>query len=78
MNKMGTGITVGKLRPTKGNVHQQDFVQRSDGVCRAIPAGTHGSTPHLLKTIIINKKKQENGNKERKKEFDSFDIAEGA
>ena len=59
MNKMRTGITVGKLKPTNGKVHQQDFVQRSDGVCRAIPAGTHGSTPHLLKTIIINKKKME-------------------
>lgn len=67
MNKMGTGITVGKLKPTNGKVHQQDFVQRSDGVCRAIPAGTHGSTPHLLKTIIINKNNKKMETKKEKK-----------
>ena len=32
--------------------HQQDLVQSEDDICRTIPAGTHGSTPHLLKTII--------------------------
>ena len=32
--------------------HQQDLIQCSDGLCRTIPAGTHGSTPHLLKTVI--------------------------
>lgn len=32
--------------------HQQDFVQHADGISRAIPAGTHASTPHLLKTYI--------------------------
>lgn len=32
--------------------HQQDLIQCSDGICRTIPAGTHGSTPHLLKTVI--------------------------
>lgn len=32
--------------------HQQDLVQHEDGVCRCIPAGTHGSTPHLLKTMV--------------------------
>ena len=32
--------------------HQQDLVQQADGLCRTIPAGTHGSTPHLLKTIV--------------------------
>ena len=32
--------------------HQQDLIQCSDGLCRTIPAGTHGSTPHLLKTVV--------------------------
>lgn len=36
-------------------------------VCRAIPAGTHGSTPHLLKTIIINKKNKKMETKKEKK-----------
>lgn len=34
--------------------HQQDFIQDEDGLCRCIPAGTHGSTPHLLKTLVRN------------------------
>ena len=32
--------------------HQQDLIQDEEGLCRCIPAGTHGSTPHLLKTIV--------------------------
>ena len=32
--------------------HQQDLLQTYLDICRCIPAGTHGSTPHLLKTII--------------------------
>ena len=32
--------------------HQQDLVQDAKGICKTIPAGTHGSTPHLLKTIV--------------------------
>jgi site-specific DNA-cytosine methylase len=32
--------------------HQQDLVQCSTEICRTIPAGTHGSTPHLLKTVV--------------------------
>ena len=32
--------------------HQQDLIQHQDGICRTIPAGTHGSTPHLLKTVV--------------------------
>lgn len=32
--------------------HQQDLVQGVDGDSRCIPAGTHGSTPHLLKTAV--------------------------
>lgn len=35
--------------------HQQDLIQSSDGLCRCIPAGTHGSTPHLLKTLVNEK-----------------------
>lgn len=31
--------------------HQQDMLQSAYGICRCIPAGTHGSTPHLLKTV---------------------------
>lgn len=38
--------------PTHTSHHQQNSVQHQDGLCRAIPAGTHGSTPHLLKTMI--------------------------
>lgn len=32
--------------------HQQDLCMHEDGLCRTIPAGTHGSTPHLLKTLV--------------------------
>ena len=32
--------------------HQQDLLQCATGICRTIPAGTHGSTPHLLKTVV--------------------------
>ena len=35
----------------KNAKHQQDLLQSDDGVCRTIPAGTHGSTPHLTKTV---------------------------
>ena len=31
---------------------QQDLLQSEDGICRTMPAGTHGSTPHLLKTVV--------------------------
>lgn len=43
-----------KIKETinKSAKHQQDLVQTEDDICRTIPAGTHGSTPHLLKTII--------------------------
>ena len=36
----------------KNAKHQQDLLQHKDNLCRCIPAGTHGSTPHLLKTIV--------------------------
>lgn len=32
--------------------HQQDLIQDEQGLCRCIPGGTHGSTPHLLKTVV--------------------------
>lgn len=32
--------------------HQQDFVQHEDGISRAICCGTHGSAPHLTKTLV--------------------------
>ena len=32
--------------------HQQDLLQHRDRICRTIPAGTYGSTPHLLKTVV--------------------------
>ena len=32
--------------------HQQDLIQDEEGLCKCIPAGTHGSTPHLLKTVV--------------------------
>ena len=35
--------------------HQQDLIQSSDGLCRCIPAGTHESTPHLLKPLVNEK-----------------------
>lgn len=34
--------------------HQQDLIQHQDGICRTIAAGTHASTPHLLKTVVSN------------------------
>ena len=37
----------------KNAKHQQDLLQDARGICRCIPAGTHGSTPHLLKTVIL-------------------------
>ena len=36
--------------------HEQDLLQHFLDICRTIPAGTHGSTPHLLKTIVRIKK----------------------
>lgn len=36
----------------KNAKHQQDLIQHENNICRCIPAGTHGSTPHLLKTVV--------------------------
>lgn len=68
MGNVNNTITVGRVRTSSGKFHQQDMVQRSDGVCRSIAAGTHGSTPHLLKTLIINKKNSNNMENEKKKQ----------
>ena len=46
----------------KNAKHQQDFVQSENNICRCIPAGTHGSTPHLLKTIVTEPKVDVIGN----------------
>lgn len=43
-------------------IHQQDLVQTEYGICRTIPAGTHGSTPHLLKTIVGSTKAVQSAN----------------
>ena len=40
------------IEMNKNAKHQQDLVQHEKGICRCIPAGTHGSTPHLLKTMV--------------------------
>ncbi len=32
--------------------HQQDLIQHKNDVCKTINAGTHASTPHLLKTVV--------------------------
>ncbi len=34
--------------------HQQDIIYDSEGLMGTIPAGTHGSTPHLTKTLLSN------------------------
>ena len=44
--------TVLYLTNSKGKTYQQDLLQTTEGKCRTIPSGTHGSTPHLLKTIM--------------------------
>lgn len=58
---LGAGTTAGGesgrrtglyLINSKGKTHQQDLLQTTEGKCRTIPAGTHASTPHLLKTIM--------------------------
>lgn len=36
--------------------HQQDLLQTADGISRTLACGTHGSGPHLTKTIIFTGK----------------------
>jgi len=31
--------------------HQQDIIYQTDGIMASLPAGTHGSAPHLAKII---------------------------
>ena len=51
--KENHGTVTGIVEKINKNAkHQQDLVQSQNDVCRVIPAGTHGSTPHLLKTIV--------------------------
>ena len=68
-------VTIGNYTPSnqekiieinKNAKHQQDLVQSEDDICRTIPAGTHGSTPHLLKTIVSDNRLQNDGLRIRK------------
>jgi len=43
-----------RKRTWKCGKHQQDIIQNSLGKSSTIPAGTHASTPHLLKTLLIH------------------------
>lgn len=55
----GSGNIPKVLEMNQDAKHQQDLVQHEDGICRCIPAGTHGSTPHLLKTMVKEEPKIE-------------------
>lgn len=53
LTTMGGGNTEPKI--IENNLaakHQQELIQDEEGISRCIPAGTHGSTPHLLKTVV--------------------------
>ena len=50
----GGGLEPKIIECSTGAKHQQDLIQHQDGICRTIPAGTHASTPHLLKTVVNN------------------------
>lgn len=43
-----------KINKTQFGKHQQDCYYDADGLMGTIPAGTHGSTPHLTKTKLSN------------------------
>lgn len=52
-NDSDSGAKIGLyMINSMGKIHQQELLQTTEGKCRTIPAGTHGSTPHLLKTIM--------------------------
>ena len=56
MSKTNKVIIVGYIKyQDHSRPHQQDFVQSAEGICRTIPAGTHASTPHLLKTLVYER-----------------------
>lgn len=44
------------IQKTQYGKHQQDAFVEKEGIIGAIPAGTHASTPHLLKTRDLNNK----------------------
>lgn len=46
----------GYIEATDGDgidlAYPEELIQSQEGICRTIPAGTHASTPHLLKTQV--------------------------
>jgi DNA (cytosine-5)-methyltransferase 1 len=49
---LDTGCQQGVIQKTTYGKHQQDCFYNSNGIIGSIPAGTHGSTPHLTKTLM--------------------------
>jgi DNA (cytosine-5)-methyltransferase 1 len=49
---LDTGCNQGVIQKTTYGKHQQDCFYDSNGIIGTIPAGTHGSTPHLTKTLM--------------------------
>jgi DNA (cytosine-5)-methyltransferase 1 len=45
-------LNQGVIQKTTYGKHQQDCFYDSNGIIGTIPAGTHGSTPHLTKTLM--------------------------
>jgi DNA (cytosine-5)-methyltransferase 1 len=45
-------LNQGVIQKTTYGKHQQDCFYDSNGIMGTIPAGTHGSTPHLTKTLM--------------------------
>ena len=49
---LDTACNQGVIQKTTYGKHQQDCFYDCNGIIGAIPAGTHGSTPHLTKTLM--------------------------
>ena len=49
---LDTGCQQGVIQKTTYGKHQQDCFYDCNGIIGTIPAGTHGSTPHLTKTLM--------------------------
>ena len=49
---LDTGCNQGVIQKTTYGKHQQDCFYDCNGIIGTIPAGTHGSTPHLTKTLM--------------------------
>ena len=49
---LDTACNQGVIQKTTYGKHQQDCFYDSNGIMGTIPAGTHGSTPHLTKTLM--------------------------